>query len=120
MLERICQNLTNRMDHWMRSHGQRRVFYYRAWPIVAFVCSFFIVTCDLFIKTAGDDVARKGRRNEKVKRGGWRVVGRGKVRVKGQQKKNTHFLCENTKIISERAGVSSPKMMKGICCVENV
>lgn len=57
-----------------------------------------MVTCDLFIKTAGDDVARKGKRNEKVKR---EVGGEGSV--EGQQKKkNTHFLCENTKISREK------------------
>lgn len=57
-----------------------------------------MVTCDLFIKTAGDDVARKGKRNEKVKK----EVGE-EGRVEGQQtKKNTHFLCENTKISREK------------------
>lgn len=43
-----------------------------------------MVTCDLFIKTAGDDVARKGKRNEKVKRevgGEWKDSRKRKTQI---------------------------------------
>lgn len=61
-----------------------------------------MVTCDLFIKTAGDDVARKGKRNEKVKSGG-----RGEESGRTAEEKHTFSLRKHENKQGE--GVSSQR-----------